>query len=53
MCEHENIEFGDDDERGLCTDCGLTCTWHWESDFDEYETQNRVVDNWGKVEDDL
>lgn len=34
-CEHENIEWGDDDERGECKDCGATCDWHWVKDVDD------------------
>ena len=28
-CNHENIRWGDDNERGECLDCGATCDWHW------------------------
>lgn len=31
-CDHEDIEFGEDDERGECKVCGATCDWHWETD---------------------
>ena len=36
-CEHIDIEWGDDDERGVCQECKATCDWHWE---------NEVVDNY-------
>lgn len=29
------IEFGDDDERGVCTLCGSECDWAWVKDVDE------------------
>ena len=34
-CEHESVIYGDDDERGVCEDCGATCDWHWVKDFDD------------------
>lgn len=36
-CEHTDIEWGDDDERGVCRDCGAQCDWRYEKD---------VVDNY-------
>lgn len=36
-CPHESIEWGDDDERGECLDCGATCDWHWAKDVVEGE----------------
>ena len=52
MCEHINIEYGDDDERGVCEECGATCDWHWENDvIDNYpddirQIEVRVPDCW-------
>lgn len=47
MCEHEDIEWGDDDERGECQACGATCDWHYERVFpygkEEWE---RVPHEW-------
>lgn len=57
MCEHENIEYGDDDERGVCLDCGATCDWHWEKDLDDNypdyikEIEIRVPDKWYEKEE--
>lgn len=30
-CNHpeECVEFGDDDEQGVCAICGATCDWGW------------------------
>lgn len=32
-CDHpyQCIEWGDDDERGVCLLCGATCDWHYEN----------------------
>lgn len=33
-CDHPEhlVEYGDDDERGVCPICGATCDWTWELD---------------------
>lgn len=31
-CDHELVEWGDDDEQGECILCGATCDWHYEMD---------------------
>lgn len=33
-CTHpyQCVEFGDDDEQGICALCGATCDWHWVDD---------------------
>lgn len=57
-CEHVDIEYGDDDERGVCKDCGATCDWHWEKEvFDNYPDYIKEVDvrvphewHWGDEE---
>ena len=57
-CEHEDIEWGDDNERGLCRDCGATCDWHWENDvLDNYpdeikEIKVRVPHEWHEKDSD-
>ena len=33
-CDHAYWEHNDIDERGYCPDCGATCDWHYEKDFD-------------------
>lgn len=57
-CNHpdELIEFGDDDERGVCPICGATCDWGWVNDVvDEghedgmyyaYTGNTRVISQW-------
>ena len=58
MCEHEDVIYGDDDERGVCKDCGATCDWHWEVEtMDNYpdyirSAEVRVPDRWYTGEDD-
>lgn len=44
-CDHpyECIEWGDDDERGVCPLCGATCDWHYEEE-DGHEV--REPHNW-------
>lgn len=56
MCEHINITYGDDDERGVCDDCGAACDWHYERDEVEVfgatkEVYERVPDEWHEKED--
>ena len=50
-CNHENIEWGEDDEMGVCLDCGGRCHWHWEEDAGNVEEyywngKERVIDSW-------
>lgn len=51
-CDHINIEWGDEDERGVCTDCGAVCDWHYEKEIiDNYpdyvkEVEVRVPHEW-------
>lgn len=58
-CNHptEDVEFGDDDEQGVCRLCGATCDWGWVKDVvDEgydgddryYATvgETRVISEW-------
>lgn len=51
-CEHIDIEWGDDDERGVCRDCGAQCDWHYEKEaMDNYpsyikEIEVRVPHEW-------
>lgn len=51
-CEHIDIEWGDDDERGVCRDCGAQCDWHYEKEvIDNYpdsikEFEVRVPHEW-------
>lgn len=51
-CEHEDIEYGDDGDRGTCKKCGATCDWHWEKEVvDNYpdyikEVRVRVPHEW-------
>lgn len=34
-CNHDIVEYGDDDEQGVCKLCGATCDWHWENDVED------------------
>lgn len=44
-CEHEDIEWGDDDERGVCLNCGAECDWHWVKGVDDnYPDDIREID---------
>lgn len=52
-CPHPEqcIEWGDDDEWGVCKLCGATCTWHYEIDGGNVEdfcwkNNVRVPDEW-------
>lgn len=44
-CDHPFIEWGDDDERGVCEICGATCDWHWVKDVSDMGEYTRVVDD--------
>lgn len=49
LCKHEDIDFGDIEERGECLQCGATCDWHSQIDYDEdtgQEIVEKVVDEW-------
>ena len=56
-CEHEDWYVNDDDEMGVCPDCGARCTWHYEKDeFDNYpdysgESYQKVADEWYPLEE--
>lgn len=52
-CTHpeECMEWGDDDEQGVCKLCGATCTWHYEADegnVEDFYWKNNVCvpDEW-------
>lgn len=46
-CNHPEVEYGDDDERGECKICGATCDWHWEESADDGRlTKERVPHDW-------
>ena len=55
-CEHTDIEWGDDDERGVCRECKATCDWHWENavidNYPDYikEVKVRVPHEWHEAE---
>lgn len=34
-CDHSEVEYGDDSERGVCQICGATCDWVWETDVED------------------
>lgn len=39
-CNHDIVEYGDDDEQGVCKLCGATCDWHWENDAEDNYPDN-------------
>lgn len=50
-CPHLWIDFGDDEDRGVCRGCGGTCDWHWVRDEGSVEdyffvSNEREVDRW-------
>lgn len=57
-CEHADIEWGDDDERGTCLECGATCDWHWGKEIiDNYpesitEVDVRIPHEWHEKDED-
>lgn len=47
VCDHTDIEYGDDDERGECLACGAECDWHWElNESDGREIWVREPHDW-------
>jgi len=50
-CDHpyQCIDWGDDDECGVCELCGASCDWHWENDGEG--GQERVIHAWHKPEE--
>ena len=52
-CNHpeECIEWGEDDECGICQICGAQCVWHWEKVYDdttEKTIKERKISEWNK-----
>ena len=56
-CSHQLINFGDDDEVGVCEICGAECSWHYEKQWFDMghdddggcvgkEIEERVPDGW-------
>ena len=44
-CNHNIVEYDDDDQRGVCKLCGATCDWHWEKEvIDNYPDSIKEVD---------
>lgn len=49
-CNHDIVEYEDDETVGECVLCGETCFWHWEDNGEGHRTQ--VPHEWhttGKV----
>ena len=55
-CEHE-VEWGDEEEVGVCPICGADCLWHYETEWEDtghdangdctgYEIRTRKIDTW-------
>lgn len=48
-CEHDAVEFSDDDTVGECALCGAVCNWHWEVTSDgDTVMKERFIDGWDK-----
>lgn len=51
-CKHNDVDFIDDDSRGVCTQCGAECDWHWDNSrkacVEDYEFPDpiRIIDEW-------
>lgn len=46
-CEHANIDWGDDNECGVCEVCGAQCQWRWEYNYDNgYKAGERAIYHW-------
>lgn len=43
-CEHDFVEYEDDETQGECAICGAVCDWHYEDDGDGHEV--RVPHDW-------
>lgn len=45
-CDHDLVEYDDDETVGTCPICGATCFWHWEADGEG--GRRRVAHEWNK-----
>lgn len=46
-CEHDFVEYDDDETVGECPICGATCTWHWDVSADDgYVVKDKIPDQW-------
>lgn len=46
---HQCIDWGDDDECGVCKLCGAECNWHWGYNYDDgYKAAERAIYRWRK-----
>lgn len=43
-CEHDLVEYDDDETVGECPICGATCDWHYEDDGEGH--QIKVPHDW-------
>lgn len=43
-CEHDIVEYEDDETQGECAICGAVCDWHYEDDGDGNSV--RVPHDW-------
>lgn len=43
-CNHDFVEYDDDETVGECPICGATCNWHYENDNDGH--RERVPYDW-------
>lgn len=47
-CEHDIVEYEDDETQGECVLCGATCDWHYEYDGEWHK--ERVPHEWSNDE---
>lgn len=50
-CKHDEVDFTDDDTRGVCLRCGAECDWHWEKEVGNvgnyyWSGNERIIDTW-------
>lgn len=43
-CEHDIVEYKDDEKQGECPICGAVCDWHYEDDGEGH--QERAPHEW-------
>ena len=46
-CNHDFVEYDDDETVGECPICGATCNWHWQVSADDgYMIKERIPHEW-------
>ena len=48
-CDHDLVEYEDDETQGECLICGATCDWHYEESADDgYIVKEPMPHDWHK-----